>query len=63
MTAPRWLPDGLAAIMLVIACYCAIRPAAAEPFRAHWPGSQHQSFRQQPTDRQTQPESHPSLTW
>jgi len=29
VSAPRWLSDGLAAIMLAIAAYCAIRPAAA----------------------------------
>jgi hypothetical protein len=32
MTAPWWLLDGLAAIMLAIAAYCAIRPVAAR----HW---------------------------
>jgi hypothetical protein len=29
MKAPWWLPDSLAAIMLMIAAYCAIRPGAA----------------------------------
>jgi hypothetical protein len=33
MTAPWWLTDGLAASMVVIAAYCAIRPVAARRWR------------------------------
>lgn len=33
MIAPWWLSDGLAAFMVLIAAYCAIRPAAARRWR------------------------------